>query len=144
MPSKSARFDVTIAPGAFKDIMTTKTLTDATFALRANGPAGVTQDPATGRIDVSSVAKLVFFFPAEYMPLDIMFAQTVGTSDDDGRSNLIGRVRRKNNRSVAVIDTLNNGGPQDPAKWKFFVSIQEVATSKIGIIDPEISNTDQD
>lgn len=155
MSRKSAKIDVTIDSTTFKDVIATKQLSAASFTLAANTPpaTGVTQDPVTQRLNISEVAKLAFRFPVDgngnpiFKPIDVMFVQTAVTpgqsTDDDGRSNIIGRVRNKKNWLI-VLDQLNDGDPANPSKWKYFIAVLEVGTGKIGIIDPEISNTDQD
>lgn len=155
MARKAAKIDVTINSATFNDVASTQRLSPATFTLAAGtSPAiGVTQDPVTQRLNVSEVAKLAFRFPVDgggnpiFKPIDAMFVQTAVTpgqpADDDGRRNIISRVR--NNRNwLVVLNALNEGDPVNPTKWKYFIAVLEVGTGKIGIIDPEISNVDQD
>jgi hypothetical protein len=155
MARKAAKIDVTINPATFNDAATTQRLSPATFTLDPRTPAdvGVTQDAATQRLMVSQVAKLAFRFPVDgagnpiFKPIDAMFVQTAVTpgqpTDDDGKRNIISRVR--NNRNwLVVLNALNEGDPVNPTKWKYFIAVLEVGTGKIGIIDPEISNVDQD
>ena len=118
--------------------------------LSGNPPPGVTQPAGPNtRIEVSDVSKLIFRFEPAFKPVDIMFAQTSGTTDDDGRSNFASRIRQQRAGAwrLVVVDLLNDGGPAGTAnfaKWKFFIAIQRIADGKIGIIDPEVSNVDQD
>jgi hypothetical protein len=145
MSKTSAKIDINITN--FVDVTQSKAFSTATFTLETNPPPppGIVQNGEA--IEISEIVKLVFRFKQpEFKPIDIMFAQIVGASDDDGRSNLVSRIRRRKggNWVIIVLDTLSDGGPTNPARWKYFIALQRVADGKIGIIDPEISNTDQE
>lgn len=156
MPRKSALINVVISN--FVDVTASQSFSTASLTLDTSGgaPPGVSQPAGPNtRIDVSDVSKLVFKFQPEYKPVDVMFAQTAGTTDEDGRINLTSRIKRRRGGGsgvpafwvLIVIDTLTDGGPVGTAnfcKWKFFIAVQRLADGKIGIIDPEVSNTDQD
>lgn len=102
-------------------------------------------DPVHGVLHVNSEfrvsqrAKLVFFFPEPYFPLEIWFIQTGLTDDPGGHLNL--RDRHADDRQIEVKDHLLRGFRG--ARWKMLIPIFNDDVGAIGLLDPEITNTNE-
>ena len=108
-------------------------LSTATFAL-ANGGGAVVQLGA--KFEVNRKVRVIFAFPAgQYEPLDIWFLQTAGAGDPAGKSNLTGTTPHGNLVEVKA-ERIDLG-----ASWKILIPIMRLGDRSVGLVDPEISNS---
>lgn len=104
------------------------------------GSGGVTYKNKV--FEVNDRGWLVFYFSdGIYAPKDIWFIQTVNPEDPSGKNNFTGIKPTKFHGydAIEVFDHLKMGSRN--SKWKFFIPIEY--DKKVGVIDPEISNTNE-
>lgn len=120
--------------------------TTATFTLEPNPPAGIRQDPATGRLFVRTDMVITFSFRDEstIMPIGVCFRQTAGNQDPNGVQNMPkDQVRLlpafPSGPAVQFRNKCQHKGNAGAVVWECFLVVQD-RTGAIGIIDPAIEN----
>ncbi|HUR57894.1 MAG TPA: hypothetical protein VM029_09305 [Opitutaceae bacterium] len=124
-------------------------LSTATFRLAQGN--GVVVDNSNGTLfEVSGRARLVFYFPRQlngnvlYSPQDLWFLQTDGVGDSNGKANLKDpKIRPYNGHpAIEIKDNLSVG--YIGAKWKILIPIVRGSDQMVAVIDPEVTNTNED
>lgn len=113
-------------------------ISPAQFLLKSTSD-GVRQEGQVFK--VSKKARLIFYFPeGNYRPQDIWFIQTEGNDDKNGKKNL--NVRLPEPTAVPPkVEVRNELVTKRNASWKILIPITHDDLG-VGLIDPEISNTD--
>ncbi|HUR57893.1 MAG TPA: hypothetical protein VM029_09300 [Opitutaceae bacterium] len=119
----------------------------ADFSLTSNN-GGVTL--ANSIFSVDEKANLIFYFPdGKFAPQNLWFLQSVGSkiqSDPDGKLNLPNpetfEFGDDKIPAVQVKDNLKKGFKN--AKWKVLIPVKRISDGAVGVIDPEVTNTNEE
>jgi hypothetical protein len=122
--------------------------TKATFTPEPNLPYGIKMRGQNFQVWERNVAIKFRFIDEKYRPLGIYFLQSgVNQGDPSGFDNMDARGTgvdvRKNYVKFRAKRT-HSSRYLDEYRWKIVIPIENVATGEFGLVDPEISNTDQE
>ena len=118
------------------------------FSMNPNPDDGVKLLTADGDLRVWRKGRQIrfVFADAKYRPTGISFHKTGSDSTDRyGVKNMTGREVGQDPGEPAHVGfkamRADAGTSDERHKWEYSITFEEVATSRPGVIDPEISNT---
>jgi hypothetical protein len=119
-------------------IMTTGAGSSADVNVSLSPTSGTNVTVASdGAVTVSGRgAQIIALQATGYMPVGLVFKQTLGSSDPSG-GNAFGNYARAANNSNQLVVTDNDQGD---ASWEFYLLVQNTSSGDFGLIDPKISN----